>query len=387
MRKCLYGHVLWILTFLLVLSSLSSVVLADAPPFDVQAKSALLMDYETGTILYEKNPHEKLPIASITKVMTILLALEAIDDGKLKLDDTITVSDYASSMGGSQVFLYPGEVLTVDAIMKAIIVASGNDASVAMAEKLSGAHEVFVTRMNDRAKELGMVNTNFVNATGLPVENHYSSAYDVAIMSREIIKHPLFFKWSTIWVETLEESRNKTALGNTNRLIRFYEGTDGIKTGSTDEAGYCLSATTKRGNMRLLSIVLGSPSGQVRFSQATKLMDYGFANYESLPILKKDQVIKKDIMISGGKEEMIDGVAANDIAFLLKAGQSKEFDKEIALEEKLKAPIKKGQKIGSLSILQDNKVIQSLDILSDREVKKATVFDYFKKIFDSLVKK
>lgn len=387
MRKCLYGHVLWILTFLLVLSSLSSVVLADALPFDVQAKSALLMDYETGTILYEKNPHEKLPIASITKVMTILLALEAIDDGKLKLDDTITVSDYASSMGGSQVFLYPGEVLTVDAIMKAIIVASGNDASIAMAEKLSGAHEVFVTRMNDRAKELGMVNTNFVNATGLPVENHYSSAYDVAIMSREIIKHPLFFKWSTIWVETLEESRNKTALGNTNRLIRFYEGTDGIKTGSTDEAGYCLSATTKRGNMRLLSIVLGSPSGQVRFSQATKLMDYGFANYESLPILKKDQVIKKDIMISGGKEEMIDGVAANDIAFLLKAGQSKEFDKEIALEEKLKAPIKKGQKIGSLSILQDNKVIQSLDILSDREVKKANVFDYFKKIFDSLVKK
>lgn len=387
MRKCLYGHVLWILTFILVLSSLSSVVLADALPFDVQAKSALLMDYETGTILYEKNPHEKLPIASITKVMTILLALEAIDDGKLKLDDTITVSDYASSMGGSQVFLYPGEVLTVDAIMKAIIVASGNDASVAMAEKLSGAHEVFVARMNDRAKELGMVNTNFVNATGLPVENHYSSAYDVAIMSREIIKHPLFFKWSTIWVETLEESRNKTALGNTNRLIRFYEGTDGIKTGSTDEAGYCLSATTKRGNMRLLSIVLGSPSGQVRFSQATKLMDYGFANYESLPILKKDQVIKKDIMISGGKEEMIDGVAANDIAFLLKAGQSKEFDKEITLEEKFKAPIKKGQKIGSLSILQDNKVIQSLDILSDREVKKANVFDYFIKIFDSLVKK
>ena len=387
MRKSLYGHILWVLTFLLVLSSLSSVVQADAPPFDVEAKSAILMDYETGTILYEKNPHEKLPIASITKIMTILLALEAIDEGKLKLDDTITVSDYASSMGGSQVFLYSGEVLSVDTIMKAIIVASGNDASVAMAEKLSGAHEVFVSKMNDRAKELGMVNTNFVNATGLPVDNHYSSAYDVAIMSREIIKHPLFFKWSTIWVETLEESRNKTALGNTNRLIRFYEGTDGIKTGSTDEAGYCLSATTKRGNMRLLSIVLGSPSGKVRFSQATKLMDYGFANYESLPILKKDQIIEKDIMISGGKEEMIDGVAAKDISFLLKAGQSKEFDKEITLEEELKAPIKKGQKVGSLSIIQDNKVIQSLDILSDREVKKANIFDYFIKIYDNWVKK
>jgi D-alanyl-D-alanine carboxypeptidase (penicillin-binding protein 5/6) len=345
------------------------------------------MDYDTGTVLYEKNPHEKLPIASITKVMTILLALEAIDEGKLKLEDTVTISDYASSMGGSQVFLYSGETLSVDTIMKAIVVASANDASVAMAEKLAGAHEVFVARMNQRAKELGMTNTNFINATGLPAENHYSSANDVALMSRELLKHPLFFRWSKIWVETLEESRNKTELANTNRLIGFYEGSDGIKTGSTQEAGYCLSATAKRGSMRLLSVVLSAPTTKVRFAEATKLMDYGFANYETVPILKKDQVIQGDIAISGGKEELINGVAPQDIGFLIKAGDSKEFEKEILLEEKIRAPLTKGQKVGTLNIRQGDKLMQSTDIVSDREIKKANVFDYFTKIFNNWVRK
>jgi D-alanyl-D-alanine carboxypeptidase (penicillin-binding protein 5/6) len=385
MRKNRYRWLTWILTILLVLSGVSAAH-ADQP-FDLQAKSAILMDYDTGTVLYEKNPHEKLPIASITKVMTILLALEAIDEGKLKLEDTVTISDYASSMGGSQVFLYSGETLSVDTIMKAIVVASANDASVAMAEKLAGAHEVFVARMNQRAKELGMTNTNFINATGLPADNHYSSANDVALMSRELLKHPLFFRWSKIWVETLEESRNKTELANTNRLIRFYEGSDGIKTGSTQEAGYCLSATAKRGSMRLLSVVLSAPTTKVRFAEATKLMDYGFANYETVPILKKDQVIQGDIAISGGKEELINGVAPQDIGFLIKAGDSKEFEKEILLEEKIRAPLTKGQKVGTLNIRQGDKLMQSTDIVSDREIKKANVFDYFTKIFNNWVRK
>ena len=226
MRRYRTRCLTWILTILLALSGVSAAYAEQ--PFDIQSKSAILMDYETGTVLYEKDPHEKLQIASVTKIMTILLALEAIDEGKLKLDDTVTISEYASSMGGSQVFLHPGENLTVDALLKAIIVASANDASVAMAEKLAGAHETFVARMNDRARELGMSNTNFMNATGLPAENGYSTAYDVALMSRELLKHPLFFRWSTIWTDTLEESKNKTELANTNRLIRFYEGTDGI---------------------------------------------------------------------------------------------------------------------------------------------------------------
>ncbi|HHY82056.1 MAG TPA: D-alanyl-D-alanine carboxypeptidase [Clostridiales bacterium] len=385
MRKYRRCCIIWILAILLYVSNVS--IVFAAPPFDIQAKSAILMDYETGTILYEKNPHEKLPIASLTKIMTILLALEAIDEGKLKLDDTVTISEYAASMGGSQVFLHEGETLTVDALMKAIVVASGNDASVAIAEKIAGTHEVFVSKMNERAKELGMTNTNFVNATGLPAENHYSTAYDVALMSRELLKHPLFFRWSTIWVDTLEESRNKTELANTNRLVRFYEGADGIKTGSTQEAGYCLSATAKRGNMRLLSVVLNAPTTKVRFSESTKLMDYGFANYDVVQVLKKDQVVASDVFISGGKEELINGVVPQDVSFLIKAGDPKEYEKEAMLEEKIKAPLSKGDKIGTLTIKQGDKVIQTLDIVSDRDVKKANLFDYFKKIFDSWVRK
>ena len=385
MRRYRTRCLTWILTILLALSGVSAAYAEQ--PFDIQSKSAILMDYETGTVLYEKDPHEKLQIASVTKIMTILLALEAIDEGKLKLDDTVTISEYASSMGGSQVFLHPGENLTVDALLKAIIVASANDASVAMAEKLAGAHETFVARMNDRARELGMSNTNFMNATGLPAENGYSTAYDVALMSRELLKHPLFFRWSTIWTDTLEESKNKTELANTNRLIRFYEGTDGIKTGSTQDAGYCLSATTKRGNMRLLSVVLSAPSTQVRFSEATKLMDYGFANYETVPILKKDQVIQGDIRVSGGKEEILNGIAPEAVGLLIKAGDCKEFEKEILLEEEIKAPIVKGQKVGTLNIKQGEKIFQTMDIVSDREIDKANIFDYFIKIFNNWVRK
>ncbi len=297
MRKNRRSCLSLILAILLVMSSVSS-VLATQPPFDLQAKSAILMDYETGTILYEKAPDEKLPIASLTKIMTILLVLEAIDDGKLSLEDKVQISEYASSMGGSQVFLHEGETISVDSLLKAVVVASGNDASVALAEKIAGTHEVFVSRMNDRAKELGMTNTRFANSTGLPADNHYSTAKDVSLMSRELLKHPLYFRWSTIWVDTLDESRNKTELANTNKLVRFYDGSDGIKTGSTQEAGYCLSATAKRGNMRLLSIVLNAPSTKVRFSESSKMMDYGFANYEMVSVLKKDQVVENQVPVS-----------------------------------------------------------------------------------------
>jgi len=266
-------------------------------------------------------------------------------------------------------------------------VASGNDASVAIAEKIAGTHEAFVTKMNDRAKKLGMKNTSFANATGLPAENNYSTAYDVALMSRELLKHPLFFRWSTIWLDTLEESRNKTELANTNRLIRFYDGADGLKTGSTQEAGYCLSATAKRGNMRLLAVVLNAPSSKVRFSESTKLLDYGFANYEVIPVLKKNQVVKDNINVSGGKVDKINGVIPQDVNFLIKSGESKEFDLEVTLHSEINAPLQKGEKIGSLLIKQGKQVIKTLDIVSDRDVLKANVLDYFKKIFYNWVRK
>jgi D-alanyl-D-alanine carboxypeptidase (penicillin-binding protein 5/6) len=386
MRKYRSSCLSLILAILLVMSNITTIIAAQSP-FDLQARSAILMDYETGTVLYEKNPDEKLPIASLTKIMTILLVLEAIDDGKLKLDDKVQISEHASSMGGSQVFLHEGESLSVDSLLKAVIVASGNDASVALAEKVAGTHEVFVSRMNERARELGMTNTRFANSTGLPADNNYSTARDVSLMSRELLKHPLFYRWSTIWVDTLEESRNKTELANTNRLIRFYDGTDGIKTGSTQEAGYCLSATAKRGNMRLLSIVLNAPSTKIRFSESSKMMDYGFANYEVVSLLKKDQVVENQVPISGGKEEIINGVVSKDVNFLIKSGESKEYEREIVLDEKIKAPLEKGDKIGTLTLKQDNKIVQKIDIVSDREVLKANVFDYFKKIFDHWVRK
>ncbi len=375
-----------VLSILLIFSNIS-IALAAPQPFDIQAKSAILMEYETGTILYEKNADEKFPIASLTKIMTILLALESIDAGQLKLNDKVTVSEYASSMGGSQVFLHAGETLSVDALLKAIVVASGNDACVAIAEKISGSHEVFVSRMNQRAKELGMNNTNFVNCTGLPADNHYSTARDVAIMSCELLKHPAFFRWSSIWVDTLEESRNKTELANTNKLVRFYDGTDGIKTGYTQEAGHCLSATTKRGNMRLLSVVLNAPTSQVRFSEATKMMDYGFANFKVVSFLKKNQIIKPDIRVTGGKEEYINGIISSNVNFLIKSDESTEFVQDIEIDEKITAPLEKGEKIGTLTIRQDDRIIETLDIISDRDVFKGSCIIKFKKIFNEWIGK
>ncbi len=349
-------------------------------PFELESPSALLMDYDTGTILYEKNPHEKLPIASITKVMTTLLALEAIEDGRIGLDDEVTVSEYAASMGGSQVFLDRGEKLPVSAILKAIIVSSGNDASVAIAEKISGTEEAFVSRMNERAKELGMNNTSFSDCTGLSDEGNYSTAYDISIMSRELLKHPIFFKWSTIWLDNLKEAKNNTELTNTNRLVRFYDGCDGIKTGSTSKAKYCLSATAKRGNLRLISIVLAAPTSKTRFNEASKLMDYGFANYEAIPILKKGALVKKQINIIGGKEKALSGLASDDLSMLQKKGESEDYELVDLIEEPIKAPIKKGDIIGSVLVKRDGKEIDSVDILADRDIEVANIYDYFVQI-------
>lgn len=370
-----------------ILLIFSQVVLAEELPFEVESKSALLMDYDTETILYEKNLHDEMPIASVTKIMTTLLALEAIEDGRIALEDEVTISDYAASMGGSQVFLSPGEKLPVSAILKAIIIASGNDASVAIAEKISGTIETFVDNMNKRAKELGMENSNFTNCTGLSDDNNYSTAYDVSIMSRELLRHPIFFQWSTIWIDNLEESANNTELTNTNRLVRFYDGCDGIKTGYTDKAQSCLSASAKRGNLRLISIVLAAPNSKIRFAEASKLMDYGFANYEALPIVKKDDMIKKDIMITGGKQKILSGVASDDFSILQKKGENDEYEIENFIEEPMKAPITKGQKIGSMYIQKDGKKVTATDILADRDIEIAGFYDYFKQVIHSWISK
>ncbi len=379
----------WTLTLFLVLSMPVYATALTEPaaefPINIQSRSALLMDYETGTILYEKNPHEKRPMASITKIMTLLLAMEAIEDGRLKLDDTINVSEHAASMGGSTVFLEAGETFPVSTILEAVIVASANDGSVALAEKISGSHEAFVKKMNQRAQELGMKNTHFSNCTGLPTENHYTTAYDVAIMSRELLKYPDFFKWSTIWLDYMRDG--ETMLVNTNRLVRFYDGCDGIKTGYTDDAGHCISASAKRGYFRLISVILGAPSSQIRFDEARKLMDYGFANYDSMLVVKKNQVAQKDISVIGGKKSSINGLAGENLSVLLKKEEPKEFTREVGLHQPLKAPLEKGQKIGVLTVKNNGKKVGEVSIVAGETVEAAGVFDYFGKIFHDWLRK
>jgi D-alanyl-D-alanine carboxypeptidase (penicillin-binding protein 5/6) len=379
----------WLFAILLLLPSHVSAAALTEPaeelPFNIQSKSALLMDYETGSILYEKNSHEKRPMASITKIMTLLLAMEALEDGRLKLDDTISVSEHAASMGGSTVFLDVGETFPVSTILEAVIVASANDGSVALAEKISGSHEAFVNKMNQRAKELGMNNTHFSNCTGLPSDNHYTTAYDTAIMSRELLKHPDFFKWSTIWLDYMRDG--ETMLVNTNRLVRFYDGCDGVKTGYTEEAGHCISASAKRGGLRLIAVILGAPSSQIRFDEARKLMDYGFANYDSVLVVKKNQVIEKEIAVTGGKKSSITGLAGDNLSALKMKEEPKDFKREVELQQPLKAPVEKGQKIGVLMVTSNGKKIGEVDIVAGETVEVAGVFDYFGKLFQNWLKK
>ncbi len=379
----------WLFAILLLLPSHVSAAALTEPaeelPFNIQSKSALLMDYETGSILYEKNSHEKRPMASITKIMTLLLAMEALEDGRLKLDDTISVSEHAASMGGSTVFLDVGETFPVSTILEAVIVASANDGSVALAEKISGSHEAFVNKMNQRAKELGMNNTHFSNCTGLPSDNHYTTAYDTAIMSRELLKHPDFFKWSTIWLDYMRDG--ETMLVNTNRLVRFYDGCDGVKTGYTEEAGHCISASAKRGGLRLIAVILGAPSSQIRFDEARKLMDYGFANYDSVLVVKKKQVIEKEIAVTGGKKSSITGLAGDNLSALKMKEEPKDFKREVELQQPLKAPVEKGQKIGVLMVTSNGKKIGEVDIVAGETVEVAGVFDYFGKLFQNWLKK
>ncbi|NMA95498.1 MAG: D-alanyl-D-alanine carboxypeptidase [Clostridiales bacterium] len=353
----------------------------------LEAKSALLLDYDSGEIIYEKNINEKLAMASITKIMTILLALEAIDNNLLAEDDKVHVSAYSQSMGGSTAFLEEGEIFPVSTILKAIIVASANDASVAIAEKISGSHEAFVQKMNTRAKELGMMDTNFTNCTGLPDENHYSTAKDIAIMSRELLNKPLFFKWSSIWLDEMREGA--TMLKNTNNLVRFYDGCDGVKTGFTQDAMHCISASAERDGFRLISIILAAPTSKIRFAEASKLLDFGFANFESITLFKKDQLIEesKDIPVRKGKEDSINGIAQEKLSFLAKRELPKDYEFEWNIPDYIDAPIEKGEVIGTVRVKQQNKMIGELNIVSDKSVEVANIFDLFNKILDNWLRK
>ncbi|MEF3301878.1 D-alanyl-D-alanine carboxypeptidase family protein [Paenibacillus sp. GYB003] len=345
-----------------------------APQVDLapNASSAVLLDADTGTVLYEKNRDQKLPPASITKIMTMLLIMEALDQGKIKLDEKVRTSEYAASMGGSQIFLEVGEEMTVEEMLKGIAMASGNDASVAMAEKIAGTEEAFVKMMNDRAKQLGMTNTHFVNVNGLPAENHYTSSYDIALMSRELLKHEGITKYTGLYQDYLRKDTEKPFwLVNTNKLVRFYSGADGLKTGYTSEAKFCLSATAKRDNLRVIAVVLGEPNTKTRNAEVTKMFDYAFSQYVSHPIFKTGDAIGK-VRIEKGELRDLELTAKHPYSVLLKKGDAgADIRHELQLQTGLKAPIAVGQPLGKLVVYKGDQVVSEFPIESPVEVKKA----------------
>lgn len=348
----------------------------------LNAKSVILMEESTGNILYENNPDERLSIASVTKVMTMLLIMEAVDSGKINLDDMVTVSENAMSYGGSTMFLETGEQLTVNDMLKGIAVASANDGCVAMAEHLAGSESAFVDMMNEKAKELGMENTHFMNTNGLDEDDHYSSARDVAIMSRELMKHETIFNYTSIWMDTLRGG--KFQLANTNKLIRFYDGANGLKTGSTSKALCCLSAAAKRNDMQLIAVVLGAPTSAERFASAKSLLDYGFANYAvNTQITAGDEVQK--IAVEKGVDKEVGVVAGDSCSTLVKKGQEDNITKEIKIDETITAPIEAGQKIGTMTISRDGEVIADIDLNASSAVEKKgiglIIKDFFATIF------
>ncbi len=354
---------------------------------NIEAKTAILIDYHTGEILFEKNSHDKVHPASISKIMTLLLGIEALESKRINLSDEVRVSAHAASMGGSQLWLEEGETQSVEDLFKAICLRSANDASVALAEHIAGSEESFVKAMNDRARELGMKDTNFVNATGLPHEDHYVSAYDVGLMSIELLKYDKIHDWLTIYMDEMVVGKKKDkvqSLVNTNRLVKDYEGATGIKTGSTNEAGFCLSASAKRGNLQLIAVVMGSETSKTRFEESMKLLDYGFANYDSITIGKQGDALGKVTVYKGDVEE-VEVVLERDSHILLPKGQDKNIEKEIILPQYIESPIEQGEEIGYLSIKIDGKEMDKVRLVSKIEIGKANLKGVFKKTLRSFL--
>jgi len=352
---------------------------------DLSSPSVVLIEGSTGTIIYEKDKDEQLKPASITKVMTLLLIFEALESGQIKPMDDVSVSEHAASMGGSQVYLEPYEVQNVDTMIKCISVASANDASVAMAEYIAGSEEEFVARMNQRAKELGMMNTNFVNCYGLDTDNHYSSAYDVALMSRELItKFPQISNYSTIWMDTIvhttKKGKSEFGLTNTNKLVKFYNGVTGLKTGSTSLAKYCLAATARRNDMDLIAVIMAAPDTKTRFMEASKLLNYGFANYSIFTDENTDTLLEP-VRVVKGVADTVQGKVGNSFSYLCAKGRTPEnIRKEIILYEEVPAPVAASDKIGDIIYYYDNEKIGSVDIIAKEAIDKAGFKDCFFKV-------
>ena len=358
-------------------------VTAESLVDSLTAKSAVVVDYGSGDVLLEKNPDKRLPIASMVKLMTVLLTMESIDSGTLALDQMVTVSKNAAGMGGSQVFLDAGSDYSVEDLLKSTIVASANDASVALAETISGSEQEFVNKMNARAQELNMTNTNYANATGLPAVDGYSCAGDVAKLLKQVLNHDLYYKYSTIWMQDLVHPSGRiTGLTNTNKLIRYYKGCDAGKTGSTSEAGYCIAASANKNDMRIIAVVIGAESGAKRFSESASLLDWAYANYENKKIFTVAQELDP-VNVSKSRQKQIVPIVSEGYSCVVKKGSEANITTKLEYNENISAPLKKGEKIGTAYVLKDNVVLKEIDIVASADVNKLTYFDALKDIVNT----
>ena len=357
---------------------------ASAANLEVAGKSALLMDMTTGTVLYEQNAHERLAPASVTKVMTMLLIMEAIDSGKIGWEDTVTVSESAAAKGGSQIYLKVGETMSVSDMLKSVAVSSANDCACALAEHIAGSESAFVEKMNIRAAQLGMKDTHFVNCTGLDddanAKDHLTSAYDIAVMSRELmLNHPDIQKFTTIWMDTVRNGA--FGLSNTNKLVRFYPGATGLKTGFTSGAGYCLSATAQRDGLSLIAVVMGAKTSQERFAGCKAMLDYGFANFA---LIKPEIPSENCIRVKLGTKKSVNAIPAEETKLLLDKGQKDQVTTQVVLEETLTAPISKGQKIGMLTVRAGEQILAQVPMVAQEAVPRLTWWELFLQVLQKL---
>lgn len=342
---------------------------------DISSRSAILMEYQSGDVLFSKDETKHLPVASMVKMMTILISLEELQAGNVAFDTKITTTENASSMGGSQVFLDPYVDYSFEDLIKSVIMASANDASVALAEYFNGNEKAFTNRMNKRAKELGMNDTHYANCTGLPAPEQYSSAKDTAILLKEILKHEEYHKFSTIWMDKLvHPSGRETELVNTNRLIRYYQGCDGGKTGSTNEAGCCLGASAKRGNMRLISVVVGAENSKTRFNESAMLFNYGFSNFDSEKLVDADVAVGQ-IKVSKGKQDVVDAYAGETFAAVVKKGDKSGYETSLEMKNSVSAPTHKGDKVGEITVSKNGNIIKKIPVIIKEDIKHLSWFE------------
>ena len=377
--KRIVAFVLIIITLIICIPVNSASALGED---EIKSPAAVLMDANSGKILFEKNPHDQRPCASITKVMTLLLVMEALDSEKIHLDDIVTTSAHAASMGGSDIWLEEGEQMSVDDMIMATAVASANDAAVALAEFVSGTEDDFVRQMNEKAKALGMNDTTFMNCNGLDEEGHITSAYDVALMSRELIKHKLIFDYTSIWLDYLRNG--ETQIVNTNKLLKSYGGITGLKTGTTGDAGSCITATAERDGLSLIAVVLGADSGTQRFKDAATLLDHGFANYKTVQLKLTDELYP--VKVEGGMKDTV-SVKCDGIGYVtLPKGSSDEIERKLSVKDSLEAPVKAGDKAGTLVFSLNGEELESFDVLTCEDIAEKSFSSMLKLIWSALLK-